>query len=98
MSLLQLTNPATTASTDAFKIQIYDQEFLMMESDTVTISAEPGTLTNCQITPDNYRTRKASLYSFSFGISNTLESGSSIQVKIPSTITVDSSSLTYSAI
>eukprot|EP00347_Sterkiella_histriomuscorum_P021799 403332729 len=93
ISLIQLVNPSSTANTDAFKIQIFDQEFLMMESNSISITAQPGALTSCTITPDNYRTRQATQYSFGFGISNALEAGSQIKIKMPTQFTIQTSAL-----
>jgi len=64
VQLISLRNPATTTTTSAFSIQWFEQDFIIMESTSVTLTATPGNLTNCLVVPDTYRTRTATPYKF----------------------------------
>ena len=71
--LFNLKNPASSGLTSGFDIKIYDQDYLIMQTESLSnfgVTIIPENLKNLKVTPDNYRTSAASSYSFSFILAN----------------------------
>lgn len=95
--LLQLKNPGSIQETPEFEINIYqeDKQILRVDPTGLTYKASPGILENVRIIPENYKTRQAVPYDFSFETKNALFQNGDIAILVPSEIEVTPANLKY---
>jgi len=68
---------------------------LRVDPTGLTYKASPGILENVQIIPENYKTRQAVPYDFSFETKNTLFENGDIAILVPREIEVTRANLKY---
>ena len=68
---------------------------LKVDPNGLTYKASPGILENVQIVPENYKTRQAVPYDFSFETKNALFVNGDLAILVPAEIEVTSSNLKY---
>ena len=88
--LLQLKNPGSIQITPEFEINVYQEDKLILKVDPkgLTYKASPGILENVQIIHENYKTRQAVPYEFSFETKNALFVNGDIAIVVPNEIEV----------
>jgi hypothetical protein len=59
----------------------------------LTYTAQPGFLENIEVYPENYKTRQAVSYEFSFETKNNVFADGNISIRVPPELSVDDTNL-----
>ena len=93
LSILNVTNPSTTAATDSFTFTTYNGVQYGREtvSTDVTVTATPGDILSYTVTPITTEIRESTIYRFTFETETDIPASSTLTITFPDEITVDES-------